>query len=82
MHCVTRTIHLSLNVYSSPFLYEKGGIILTNEAIELRRAYMSEYREKNRERINLKQRLWRKANKDKVSEYNKAYWNKKASELE
>ncbi|MEH7454185.1 hypothetical protein [Gottfriedia acidiceleris] len=28
------------------------------------------------------ERLWRKANKDKVSEYNKAYWNKKASELE
>lgn len=47
---------------------------MTEEAIKQRRAYQRRYRALNKDNINKRQKEWRKANKDKVKEYNKTYW--------
>ena len=54
---------------------------MTSEAAEQRRIYMRRYREKNRERINRRQREWRAKNPDKVRELSTRYWEKKAAEV-
>ena len=47
---------------------------MTEDAIRQRRAYQRRYRALNKDAINKRQKEWRKANKDKVKEYNKTYW--------
>lgn len=47
---------------------------MTEDAIRQRRAYQRRYRALNKDTINKRQKEWRKANKDKVKEYNKTYW--------
>lgn len=51
---------------------------LTLQAQEIRREYKRQYRRKNRDRINRKQREWRANNLEKVKEYQKRYWEKAA----
>lgn len=51
---------------------------MTEDAIKQRRAYQRRYRALNKDTINKRQKEWRKANKDKVKEYNKTYWEKVA----
>ncbi|MBD5521230.1 MAG: hypothetical protein HDR03_08435 [Lachnospiraceae bacterium] len=51
---------------------------MTLEAQEARRIYKREYRHKNREKINQKQREWRAANPERVKNYQVRYWEKKA----
>lgn len=51
---------------------------MTLEAQEARRIYKREYRRKNREKINQKQREWRAANPERVKSYQMRYCEKKA----
>ena len=51
---------------------------MTEDAIRQRRAYQRRYRALNKDAINKRQKEWRKANKDKIKEYNKTYWEKVA----
>lgn len=44
------------------------------------REYMKQYRKENAEKLRQKQNEWRKNNPDKVREYRKRYWEKKAAE--
>lgn len=55
---------------------------MDEQAIKLRREYNRKYREENKESINKRQNEWRRANRDKVKQYNKNYWTKKARELQ
>lgn len=52
---------------------------MTQEAQEQRRIYKNKYRQRNREKINQQQRVWRARNPDKVKEYQRRYWEKKVS---
>jgi hypothetical protein len=54
---------------------------MTEDAIKQRRAYQRKYRATHKETINQRQKEWRNANKDKVKEYNKTYWEKLAEKL-
>lgn len=56
--------------------------LLTDEARKKRAEYNREYRNRNRERINAKNREWHKNNPDKNKEYIQRYWNKKVMENE
>lgn len=47
---------------------------MTEDAVKQRREYQRRYRALNKDNINKRQKEWRKANKDKVKEYNKTYW--------
>ena len=47
---------------------------MTEDALKQRPAYQRRYRALNKDTINKRQKEWRKANKDKVKEYNKTYW--------
>lgn len=51
---------------------------MTKEAIEAKKVYNREYRKRNRERINQKQREWRARNPDLVRAQQERYWQKKA----
>lgn len=51
---------------------------LSAQAQETRREYKRQYRIRNREKVNLQQRMWRKKNPDKVKEYQAQYWERKA----
>lgn len=51
---------------------------MSAQAQEVRRNYKRQYRIRNREKINSKQRMWRKKNPDKVKEYQAQYWERKA----
>ncbi len=51
---------------------------MTDEAREKRNAYMREYRAKNRERINEKNRLLRAADPERFKKYQESYWQRKA----
>ena len=51
---------------------------LSAQAQEARKNYKRRYRLRNREKINLQQRMWRKKNPDKVKEYQARYWERKA----
>lgn len=55
---------------------------MNDKAIQLRREYQKQYRDKNKDKINQKQRDWRNANKDRVKGYNQTYWLKKANQLQ
>lgn len=50
------------------------------EIREAQRNYNREYYEKNRNKIRERQQQWRKENPDKVKEYNRRLWTKKAIE--
>ena len=54
---------------------------MTEDAIKQRRAYQRRYRALNKDNINKRQREWRNANKDRVKEYNKIYWEKVAKKF-
>ena len=56
--------------------------LITDEAKKKRAEYQREYRNRNRERINAKNREWHKNNPDKNKEYIQRYWNKKVMEHE
>lgn len=56
--------------------------MITDEAKKKRAEYQRAYRERNRERINAKNREWHKNNPDKNKEYIQRYWNKKVMEHE
>lgn len=51
---------------------------MTVEASEARRAYMRQYRSRNRDRINSQKKQWRTKNRDKVKQYNQSYWERRA----
>lgn len=51
-------------------------------ALEERRAYQREYYRRNRKRMVEQQRKWREDNPEKVSQYNRNYWLKRAAEKE
>lgn len=51
---------------------------LSLQAQEARRDYKRRYRAKNREKINRQQREWRAGNGDKVRQYNRQYWERRA----
>ena len=51
---------------------------LSVQAQEARRDYKRQYRARNREKINTQQREWRVNNPERVKEYQKRYWEKKA----
>lgn len=48
------------------------------EALEARRLYKRKYRQRNKEKINRKQREWRARNSDRVREYQARYWERVA----
>ena len=50
----------------------------TMEAQEAKKIYRRQYRSKNRDRINAQQRAWNARNPDKIKEYQRKYWEKKA----
>lgn len=54
------------------------GVIMSAEAVEARRAYQREYLRKNREKINSQRKNWRAENREKVQQYNREYWERKA----
>lgn len=51
---------------------------LTIQAQEARRNYQREYRRRNRDKINSQRKNWRAENRDKVQQYNREYWERKA----
>ena len=55
---------------------------LSAQAQEARKNYKRRYRLRNREKINLQQRMWRKKNPDKVKEYQARYWERKAGKAD
>lgn len=56
---------------------------LSEEAKAARREYQRRWREKNKERIAKTYKEWRSKpeNKQKIKEYQKRYWERKAQEL-
>ena len=52
--------------------------MITDEAKKKRAEYQKAYREKNRERIRIKNREWHQANPEKNMEYQERHWNKVA----
>ncbi|MEC0199072.1 hypothetical protein P4H35_22230 [Paenibacillus taichungensis] len=50
---------------------------MIEEARQARKKYMQEYRLKNLEKSKERQRKWRKANPEKVKQYQERYWEKK-----
>lgn len=51
---------------------------MTEEARKKYNAYMREYRQKNRERINEQNRALRAANPERYKGYQERYWQRKA----
>lgn len=47
-----------------------------------RKEYHREYYKKNRAEILKRQKEWRKANPDKMAEYQARYWEKKTAEMQ
>lgn len=56
--------------------------ITDKEVKEAQRKYYRDYYKKNKERIRERQNQWRAENSDKVAEYNRNYWKRKAEELQ
>ncbi|HHB2062801.1 TPA: hypothetical protein ACOQ5G_005731 [Bacillus cereus] len=52
---------------------------LSAAALEAKREYQRQWREKNRERCNAYMNKWRKENPEKVKGYMDAHWEKKAA---
>lgn len=50
-------------------------------ANEVRRQYYRDYANTHRDSIKAAQKRWRKANPDKIREYNARYWNRRAQEV-
>lgn len=61
---------------------KKGGVSVVNhdDIKEAQREYYRNYYKCNKERIRQRQNEWRRANKDKVAEYNQRHWKQKAIE--
>ena len=49
-------------------------------AKQARRQYYKEYRQRNGDRMRERERAWRNANREKVRETNRRYWQRKAAE--
>ena len=61
---------------------QKGGCQMDNAAAnEVRRQYYRDYASTHRDSIKAAQKRWRKANPDKIREYNARYWNRRAQEV-
>ena len=45
---------------------------------EVQKAYMQEYRDKNREKIRAYNKKWRDENREKVAQHNRNYWLRQA----
>lgn len=54
---------------------------MTEKAMESRREYQRLYRSRNRNRINATKRAWNSRNPDKLKEYSKRYWEKRAGKV-
>lgn len=54
---------------------------MTEKAMESRREYQRLYRSRNRNRINATKRAWNSRNPDKLKEYRKRYWEKRAGKV-
>ena len=54
---------------------------MTIEAMEAKRIYNREYRKRNRQRINQRQREWRKNNPELVKAQLERYWQRKAEAM-
>lgn len=54
------------------------GMTMTAEAVEARKAYQREYRRRNRDKINSQRKNWRVENRNKIQQYNREYWERKA----
>lgn len=54
---------------------------MTEEAMESRREYQRLYRSRNRNRINAAKRAWNSRNPDKLREYARKYWQKRAGKV-
>ena len=52
---------------------------MNEKALEKKREYARQYRERNREKINAKNREWRALHPDRVKEYARRYWEKQAA---
>jgi hypothetical protein len=50
---------------------------MTEEARQARNKYFRDYRKKNLEKSKERKREWRKANPEKVKQYQERYWRKK-----
>ena len=55
--------------------------ILNEAAIEARRKYFREYRARNRDRLNARQRQWHKEHPEKAREYLHRYWMREALKM-
>ncbi len=54
---------------------------MTIEAMVARRIYNREYQRRNRQRINQRQREWRKNNPELVKAQQERYWRRKAEAM-
>ena len=55
--------------------------ILNEAAIEARKKYFREYRARNRDRLNARQRQWHKEHPEKTKKYLERYWLRKAAKM-
>ena len=60
---------------------ETAADILNEAAIAARRAYFREYRARNRDRLNARQRQWHKEHPGKAAEYLRRHWMRKAAKM-
>jgi hypothetical protein len=51
---------------------------MSDKAKELQKAYLREWRRKNKARIRAYHAKWRRKNKEKIREYRRQYWEQKA----
>lgn len=54
--------------------------MMTPEAKKARNEYYKQWREKNRDKFNAACKKWQRANPDKIVEYQRRYWERKAVE--
>ena len=52
---------------------------MNDKALQKRREYARQYRERNREKINAQNKEWRALHPDRVKEYGRRYWEKQAA---
>lgn len=52
---------------------------MNEKALQKKREYARQYRERNRDKINAQNREWRALHPDRVKEYNRRYWEKQAA---
>jgi hypothetical protein len=55
--------------------------MLSDAAKEQKRAYMREYRNKNKDRLNEQRREWYSKNRDKAKDKQDSYWERMAARV-